>query len=104
MTAYVHTPRQHQPDQYAALLAEKARLEAETKLYETLTAQQERLTKLQDSFRQNQPNPSPAERIRQAAIRRNGDTPEVCRRRLNAVTADAARWNDPRTRPTEGTQ
>lgn len=104
MTAYVHTPRQHQPDKYAALLAEKARIETETRLYETLAAQRQRLAEAKDNFHQSQPEQSPAERIRQAAILRNGDTPEVCQRRLTAATADAAQWTDPRTRTTEGTK
>ena len=61
MTAYVHTPRQHQPDKYAALLAEKARLEAETRLYETLTAQRKQLAAQMAAFHKHD---HPAERIR----------------------------------------
>lgn len=101
MTAYVHTPRQHQPDKYAALLAEKARLEAETRLYETLTAQRKQLAAQMAAFHKHD---HPAERVRQTAILHNADSPETCARRLHAAEADAARWVDPRTRPTKGTK
>lgn len=104
MTAYVHTPRQHQPDKYATLLAEKARIEAEATLYENLAAQQERLSKLKATFHQHTNTPNSAEHIRQTAILRNGDSPEICQQRLNAAAADAAQWNYPRTHTTEGTK
>lgn len=100
MTAYVHTPHQHKPDRYAALLAEQARLEAETQLYENLAAKRQRLAELKASFHEHTANPSPAERIRQDAIQRFGYDPEECRQRLRDATADAERWQDPRKRTT----
>lgn len=100
MTTYAHQPRQHQPDKYAALLAEQARLEAETQLYEKLATQRERLAELKATFHQHTATPSPAERIRQDAIQRFGYNPADCTQRLREATADAERWQDPRTRTT----
>lgn len=101
MTAYVHTPRQHQPDRFAALLAEKARIEAETRLYETLAAQRQQLAEKMAAFHKHD---HPAEQIRQVALIINADTPEACAQRLNEATNEAIRWVDPRTRPAKGTK
>ena len=103
MANYAHQPRQHQTDRYAALLAEQARLEAETQLYENLAAQRQRLAELKATFHEHTASPSPAERIRQDAIQRFGYDPEECRHRLREATADAERWQDPRTRTTTTT-
>lgn len=100
MTAYVHTPRTHQPDRFTALLAEQARLEKETRLYETLTARRQELATQMEEFHKHE---HPAELVRQQALITNADSPETCTRRREEAAADAGRWVDTK-RPTKRTK